>query len=764
MSNTENNYTETDLGNISLNPRGEYDHSAAYEYLDAVSYQGGSYFCLAELETTITGIAPDPGHNSEHWQMIALPGDMTPEYIAAHDDVINKAKQVETSRAVVELSQQEIESAHTDIQQLHSNTMQAAQEAENSRDSAAGYAQSAEKSRKAVAESEQNINAQITGFDGKVTESIAQAEAQIGSTRQQAIGTITDQQDISVNAVKTEGEKIITKVENDAKTVADDRASVEVAAQNVVDNAQAVAQNTQAVADNTASAAVSAESAKISADNAARSAKSVEDASKQIEQNKKDVASLKEDIGELNKVSKKILSVSIIQKCEVADGYYWNFIEGGKESKEINENYIAIKIPVEGNKLIVYGEFQDWASRYVNDGVYTPVENTYISRNTQTSKVAEFNNIPTDAKYLCLSFYKGGLDTSIESINVVSGEFRQNLSYRKTNFVDGLEVYTKYEVDDKLDKLGEIRINKIYVATTGSDTEGNGTKEKPYATVLKANDIITDASEKNKYEIIVADGTYTDLQEKYKGQNGSDYQGVIAKSYVTYKSESNNPEKCIFIWDGGVGYDTISNDTCTNKCFFHINSVTVNTVIKGFKFVGSNLRYCLHFESNCLTTPYIENCIFDWHGRDFSPKNGPVIGMGGCIFSHITFKDCKFLNSQNDAGIQWHDNTYPYDWMNGRYEPEGLCPKGAVIECIDCLFDNLNIQVRSQNEDRPMPCCLILKNCGGLKNVYPSIIAGGTKNYWKLFNQCSFIENDLLTDATETTTYDEMTSIKTSNN
>lgn len=489
----------------------------------------------------------------------------------------------------------------------------------------------------------------------------------------------------------------------------------------------------------------------------------------QIEQNKTDITSLKAETNslkeDLNKVSKKILSVSIIQKCEVADGYYWNFIEGGKESKEINENYIAVKIPVEGNKkLIVYGEFQDWASRYVNDGIYTPVENTYISHNTQTSKVAEFNNIPTDAKYLCLSFYKGGLDTSIESINVVSGEFRQNLSYRKTNFVDGLEVYTKYEVDDKLDKLGEIRINKIYVATTGSDTEGNGTKEKPYATVLKANDVIVDASEKNKYEIIVADGTYTDLQEKYKGQNGSDYQGVMAKSYVTYKSQSNNPEKCIFIWDGGVGYDTISNDTCTNKCFFHINSVTIDTVIKGFKFVGSNLRYCLHFESNCLTTPYIENCIFDWRGRDFLPKNGPVIGMGGCIFSHITFKDCKFLNSQNDAGIQWHDNTYPYDWMNGRYEPEGLCPKGAIIECIDCLFDDLSIQVRSQNEDRPMPCCLILKNCGGLKNVYPSIIAGGTKNYWKLFNQCSFIKNDLLTDATETTTYDEMTSIKTSAN
>lgn len=504
---------------------------------------------------------------------------------------------------------------------------------------------------------------------------------------------------------------------------------------------------------------------------AEQSFKIYKDTAERLDKNALDIASLKEDIGDLNKVSEKISSVSIIQKCEVVDGYYWNFIVGGKETKEINENYIAVKIPVKGSKLIVYGEFQDWASRYVNNGAYTPVESTYISHNTQTSKVSEFYNIPTDAKYLCLSFYKGGLDTSIESVNVVSGEFRQNSPYRKTNFVDRLEVYTKDEVytksevytkDEVDDKLGEIHINKIYVATTGSDTEGNGTKEKPYATVLKANDVVTNASEKNKYEIIVADGTYTDLQEKYKGQNGSDYQGVMAKSYVTYKSQSNDPEKCIFIWDGGVGYDTISNDTCTNKCFFHINSVTINTVIKGFKFVGSNLRYCLHFESNCLTTPYIENCIFDWHGRDFLPKNGPVIGMGGCIFSHITFKDCKFLNSQNDAGIQWHDNTYPYDWINGRYEPEGLCPKGAVIECIDCLFDNLNIQVRSQNEDRPMPCCLILKNCGGLKNVYPTIIAGGTKNYWKLFNQCSFIKNDLLTDATETTTYDEMTSIKTS--
>ena len=302
MSNTVNNYTETDLGNISLNPRGEYDDSAAYEYLDTVSYRGGSYFCLAELETTITGIAPDAGRNSEYWQMIAAPGDMTPEYTAAHNDVIKKAVQVETSRAAVELAQQEIEAVQTDVQQLHSDTVQAAQEAENSKNSAANSAQSAEQSRKTVSESEQNINGQIAGFDSRVSEAVERSKEEINTTKQQAINTITNQQTTSVNTVKTEGEKIITRVGNDAKTVADDRATVEEATQTVLNNAQEVARNAQTVASNTENAAASAESAKTSADNAAQSAKSVEDASKQIEQNKKDVDSLKEDLS--NKITK----------------------------------------------------------------------------------------------------------------------------------------------------------------------------------------------------------------------------------------------------------------------------------------------------------------------------------------------------------------------------------------------------------------------------------------------------------------------------
>lgn len=218
---TENNYQETDLGNVSLNPRGEYDPGASYEYLDTVSYQGGSYTCLAELGTTITGTAPDPGRNTDAWQMLTLPGDLTPEYIAMHDDVVNKAKQVEASRAAAELAQQVSEAAQADVQQLHTDTVQTAQEASDSRDSAAGYASAAEQSRKAAKESEDNVHAQVAGFNSHVTEKTSEATQSVETARQTAIEAVTAQQNKSVQEVKDQTVSYITEKENAAKSEID---------------------------------------------------------------------------------------------------------------------------------------------------------------------------------------------------------------------------------------------------------------------------------------------------------------------------------------------------------------------------------------------------------------------------------------------------------------------------------------------------------------------------------------------------------------
>lgn len=251
---TENNYTETDLGNVSPNPRGEYDPETEYEYLDTVSYQGGSYLCLADLGATINGMPPDPGHNTELWQMLTLPGDLTPEYVAMHDDVVNKAIQAEASRTAAETARNEAEAAQIDVAQMHADTLRSATEAGKSRDSAAGYAQSAERSRKAASESEQNINAQITGFDEKVSESIVQAQNDIAITRQQAIQAITSQQNTSVQKVKDQTADYISEKETEAKMAITDHMDSEIdradtatkAAKDILDETivQAETQNT----------------------------------------------------------------------------------------------------------------------------------------------------------------------------------------------------------------------------------------------------------------------------------------------------------------------------------------------------------------------------------------------------------------------------------------------------------------------------------------------------------------------------------------
>ena len=216
---TENHYTETDLGNISLNPRGEYDPEAFYEYLDIVSMDGGSYMCLAELGTKITGTPPVPGINTEHWQILTLPGGLTPEYITMHDEVIEKAKQVEVSRAAVELSQSEIEAMQEDVAQLHKDTQDSAQSALASKNQAAGYASAADTSRQAAERAKQDVDAQIPNIDAKLQAALNE----IDTTRQSANTAVKKQEELSVQAVKDQTGAYITEQKNLAKQELDEK-------------------------------------------------------------------------------------------------------------------------------------------------------------------------------------------------------------------------------------------------------------------------------------------------------------------------------------------------------------------------------------------------------------------------------------------------------------------------------------------------------------------------------------------------------------
>ena len=297
---SENKYIETDLGNVAPNPRGEYDPAAAYEYLDLVEYGGGSYLCIQE-SGTVTGVAPTQNKNTDTWQVLTIPGDLTPEYIAIHDDVVNKAESAQADAASTAADREQVESMLANVEQLHTQTETAAQEASDSRDSAAGYATAAEASRTAAAESEKNAQLQVTGFDETVNAAKQEATEEIATARKTAVQAVAAQQVKSVNAVNAAGIAAIEKTSADAKDAKDAKAAAVSAANAAEGSAREATAAAEQAKSNKQSAETAAAAAKTSAAAAETAQKAVEGAAGQIDTNTAGIEALKEDTAALQK-------------------------------------------------------------------------------------------------------------------------------------------------------------------------------------------------------------------------------------------------------------------------------------------------------------------------------------------------------------------------------------------------------------------------------------------------------------------------------
>ena len=212
--------------------------------------------------------------------------------------------------------------------------------------------------------------------------------------------------------------------------------------------------------------------------------------------------------------------------------------------------------------------------------------------------------------------------------------------------------------------------NTLYVTTDLSKVDNT----KTFGSILAANDSIKDNSEKNRYIIKVADGEYHDLETTYAGSTDTtQLQGVVAKDYVYYESESNDPAKCVLVWNGAVGFSDLSlltNDVALKKCIFHVTGGDytergLHTLIKGFTLRSSNTRYGLHCESGGYGRNVdwlVDNCIIEFGGRPQvgdGTSNMPVVGMGVSPHQIGKFKKCsfKFINSASGNTINCHDNA-----------------------------------------------------------------------------------------------------------
>lgn len=355
--NTENHYQETDLGNISLNPRGEYNPEESYEYLDLVVLEGGSYVCLAENGATITGISPESGKTTQYWQVITIPGSLTPEYIAMHDRVVNLSEQVGADAVEVRTAEQNVSGMELNVTQMQEQTRQSAEAAEQSKDSSAGYAASADASRQAAEESKQNIDVQVTGFDSHVAEKTEEAENDIEAARIAANKAIIAQQEQSVNEVARAGIEAISTAQSAAQTATEKAQAADTSEKNAAAS-ETAAKLSEANATNMAEQ-VAADKEQVAYDRTA-----VENAKQemtgsvaQIEQNTQGISELKEDfVNETNRIDKDVYFDYLFTSSEIPRNV--GDIDSAEVGSEISFGstswYEYFKIPVFEYQKIEY--------------------------------------------------------------------------------------------------------------------------------------------------------------------------------------------------------------------------------------------------------------------------------------------------------------------------------------------------------------------------------------------------------------------------
>ena len=322
-----------------------------------------------------------------------------------------------------------------------------------------------------------------------------------------------------------------------------------------------------------------------------------------------------------------------------------------------------------------------------------------------------------------------------------------------------LSAETSYSAKLNREEYNLPKMNYIYVSTNGSDETGDGSELKPYATIWHANESITDNSELNRYTIKAANGTYTDLQERFAGDTSTlgAFQGIRTKNYVYYEGNIRNPSACVIAWDGAAGFDleTYTNDQAVDKCPFHIVGSyaegAMHTSVRGFKIVGKNLRYALH----CETAGYGVNVdyeagdmILEWYGRpDVTDNNNeiPAIGTGSSPFERAYFHDiniqCNSVKPNGEAykfGFQNHDNANKYN----------ISP--AVITGAHYRFENMNFndskfQLRSLT-DHPSETFDVceMKNCVGITTAQKIYASVAEKCNWQAdVKMCDIADNQL---------------------
>ena len=366
---------------------------------------------------------------------------------------------------------------------------------------------------------------------------------------------------------------------------------------------------------------------------------------------------------------------------------------------------------------------------------YPANSQTVISSSWLLSEVSAFKN--------AAATYRATENATVNSIKIAvatnrlvdnSCNLQLEQNNKKSAYVN--PDFISERIKPELYQTPDYAMNYLYVSNNyDEDTDGFGVTK--FNSILSANDSITDNNYHNRYTIIVAQGTYTNLQDKFAGMSDVGlvgYRGVMMKDYVYYESENiYNPQATIIKWDGATGFDksTLKSEDIIKKCPFHLD-LNVHTHIKGFTFDCKNIRYALHLESGgtgYATEWTVSNCIFKWGGRadcvDYSGKTTvPALGCGHSFGEVGLIENCKIIPTHCTVGYQNHENADNSDF--------GLLIKtGSSITIRNCDFGNTEIQVRTlKGEYSDTPNVLTVDRCVNISEIKKLYAAPATKCDW----------------------------------
>lgn len=224
------------------------------------------------------------------------------------------------------------------------------------------------------------------------------------------------------------------------------------------------------------------------------------------------------------------------------------------------------------------------------------------------------------------------------------------------------------------------KVNEIVV-----DINGGG----DFTSVREAVSSISDASEYNRYHILVRNGNYNEfdiMTKDYVDIEGESRDGVVL--YADGTSTSNSPSDfcpTVYHWTSD-DYSSTPINTIP-KALKHLFWMVSNSHIKNMTLKCRNCKYVIHQDfGNAEYKSFVENCViireedFTSNVSDYDKSLQNLIGVGasgGCYQNYI---NCIFILATVNVPSNYHyANLSAFLWHNLDRENK---PCGATLK--DC--------------------------------------------------------------------------------